>query len=403
MPNVTYNDHTTETSLADTDRFPFWKAVGAAARNITWASLKTLLEAATMTLANKTLTAPVIADFTNAQHDHSDADDGGALSIPSASDTVQGIIEIATNLEALAGSSTSLALTPSNLSYMLTTFMRNGEMRNGKFSVTVTSSDLTVALKTILSADPSASDPVYIKLGGTVRTITSALSFTLNDATNWFNAGSAELATKEIDYFIYAVWDSNSTAVALSCARVPYGKLVSEFSATTTNEKHLANFANFTSTDSVEVVGRFAATLSAGAAYTWTVPTFTDANLIQAPIHETRLLEFTPTVTPSAGTRSSVVVTFDKYQVKGREFTFHIYETWTQNTTAADYVQFTVPFTFGLSTNFSAVCTPGAAPVSSNVTSSGSSLFVRRYDGAGAVFTVGASKDVRMAYTAALP
>lgn len=31
------------------------------------------------TLANKTLTAPVIADFTNANHDHTDADDGGLL------------------------------------------------------------------------------------------------------------------------------------------------------------------------------------------------------------------------------------------------------------------------------------------------------------------------------------
>jgi hypothetical protein len=34
----------------------------------------------TQTLTNKTLTAPVIADFTSAQHDHSDADDGGTLS-----------------------------------------------------------------------------------------------------------------------------------------------------------------------------------------------------------------------------------------------------------------------------------------------------------------------------------
>lgn len=31
------------------------------------------------TLTNKTLTAPVIADFTNAAHDHGDADDGGAI------------------------------------------------------------------------------------------------------------------------------------------------------------------------------------------------------------------------------------------------------------------------------------------------------------------------------------
>lgn len=399
MPNITYNDHSADT-LADGDKIPFWKAIGAAARNITWAGVKTALEAATMTLANKTLTTPTIASFTNAQHSHAAASSGGA--VVAASETVAGVAELATNLETLAGSDTARALTPSNLTYMLTTLMRNGEMRNGKFQVTVVSNDLVVALKTALSADPSSSDPVYVKIGGTVRTITAATSITLADGTNWFNAGSAELATKEIDYFIYFVWDSNSSLVALSSSRIPYGKLVSEFSATTTNEKHLANYANFTATDSVENAGRFAATLSAGAGYTWTVPTFTDANLIHVPITETRLLDFVPTVTPSAGTRSSVVVTFDKYQVKGREFTFHIYETWTQNTTAADYIQFTVPFTFGLSTNFSAVCTPAGTPVSSNVTSSGNSLFVRRYDGAAGVFTVAAGKDVRMAYTAAL-
>lgn len=33
----------------------------------------------TQTLTNKTLTAPTIADFTNATHDHQDADDGGKL------------------------------------------------------------------------------------------------------------------------------------------------------------------------------------------------------------------------------------------------------------------------------------------------------------------------------------
>jgi hypothetical protein len=36
----------------------------------------------TQTLTNKTLTAPAISDFTNAGHDHLDADDGGVLTMP---------------------------------------------------------------------------------------------------------------------------------------------------------------------------------------------------------------------------------------------------------------------------------------------------------------------------------
>lgn len=42
--------------------------------------------AGSQVLTNKTLTAPTIADFTNAQHDHGDADDGGALVAPTFAD-----------------------------------------------------------------------------------------------------------------------------------------------------------------------------------------------------------------------------------------------------------------------------------------------------------------------------
>jgi hypothetical protein len=182
------------------------------------------------------------------------------------------------------------------LQYLLS-FLPDGTMLNGKLSVTVSSNDLVVALKTQAGNDPSANDPVLVKINGTWRSATAATSMTLADATNWFNAGGAELATKEIDYFAYAVWDSNSSLVAVSAARRSDGRLVSDFSATTTSANHLGNYANFTSTDDVCVIGRFAATLSAGAGYTWTVPTFTNANLIQHPIFETRWLDWAPTPT----------------------------------------------------------------------------------------------------------
>lgn len=170
-------------------------------------------------------------------------------------------------------------------------------IRPYKLSVTVSADDLIVALKHTDGTDPSTARPLYFLIGNTVRSVTAATSITLADATNWFNAGAAELATKEIDYFLYAVWDSNSSVVAIGPARIPYGRLVSDFSATTTNERHLGNYANYTSTDDVAVIGRFAATLSAGAAYTWTVPTFTNVNLIHHPVFETRRLDWVPTLT----------------------------------------------------------------------------------------------------------
>ncbi|MEE8476945.1 MAG: hypothetical protein V3S19_01165, partial [Gemmatimonadales bacterium] len=45
-----------------------------------------VFESHTQTLANKTLTTPTIASFTNAQHDHSDAAGGGALSASAVTD-----------------------------------------------------------------------------------------------------------------------------------------------------------------------------------------------------------------------------------------------------------------------------------------------------------------------------
>lgn len=156
---------------------------------------------------------------------------------------------------------------------------------------TVTSNNLTVALKTLAGNDPSALDPINIRIGNTIRTITSALSVTKNAGTNWCNAGSTELATKEIDYFVYLGYNATD-GVTLGFSRIPYGALYSDFSATTTNEKYCAisTITNATASDVYTNIGRFAATLSAGAGYTWSVPTFTTANLVNRPIYETRWL-----------------------------------------------------------------------------------------------------------------
>lgn len=195
-----------------------------------------------------------------------------------------------------------------------TTNAPRGYLLNGKISVADTAG-ITVSLKTLAGNDPSASDPIYVRIGDSVREITSALSRALADGTNWFNSGSSELATKEVDYFAYVVWDSNSSAVGLSFARIPGANLISDFSATTTNEKYCAGQSDFTSTDEVEVIGRFAATLSAGAGYTWTVPTFTASNLIQRPIYETRWLDCLPTIAVSGGTAPTYSSSTYRYRV----------------------------------------------------------------------------------------
>jgi len=183
-----------------------------------------------------------------------------------------------------------------------------GFLINGKIVPSVASNNLTVALKTLAGTDPSATDPVYCRIGDTVRSVTAALSVTKNAATNWCNAGSAELATKEIDYFVYLGYNATD-GVVIGFSRI-IGNQYSDFSVTTTNEKYAAisTITTAASTDYYEVVGRFAATLSAGAGYTWSVPTFTASNLIQRPIYETRWLSIgsiSSGVTLGAGTQTS--------------------------------------------------------------------------------------------------
>jgi hypothetical protein len=182
----------------------------------------------------------------------------------------------------------------------LKTRIRNGGLINGFIRVTVASNNLTVAISTSSSSqvDPTSANPVYVWIGDTLRSITGALSISTNAGTNWFNSGSSELATREIDYFAYIGYNATD-GVVLGFARIPYARLYSNFNTTTTNEKYarISTITNAAAGDNYVNIGRFAATLSATASFNWSVPTFTNANLIQEPIYESRWLGWTPTLT----------------------------------------------------------------------------------------------------------
>lgn len=221
-----------------------------------------------------------------------------------------------------------------------------GFLLNGKIVPSVASNNLTVAIKGMDGNDPSASNPVYIRIGDTVRAITAALSVTKNAGTNWCNAGSSELATKEIDYFVYIGYNATD-GVVVGFSRIPYATLYSDFSATTTNEKYCAisTITNAAAGDDYRVVGRFAATLSAGAGYTWSVPTFTAANLIQRPIFETRWLGYAPSVTPGGSlTLGSVVHDYTKYRLVHNTAYVQTMTHATAGGSASDDINLTVPF-----------------------------------------------------------
>ena len=151
---------------------------------------------------------------------------------------------------------------------------------------TTTQWNLTVALKNYEGNDPTPTKPVKIQIGGVIRTITSSFSFSLNNWTNWFNSGSSELATKEIDYFCYIRYSPGGLSFITS--RYPNANIVSDFSAsgTYTNEKYACDSDGtmYLTTDPVVNIGRFNATLSAGGAYTWSIPA--TSVIINRPILE---------------------------------------------------------------------------------------------------------------------
>jgi hypothetical protein len=217
-------------------------------------------------------------------------------------------------------------------------------MDNGVITVSVASNNLTVALKTIAGADPSAGDPVKVRIGNVYREITAALSVTKNAATNWCNAGGDELATKEIDYFVYLGYNATD-GVTIGFSRIPYANLYSEFSATTTNEKYCAisTITNAAAGDNYVNVGRFAATLSAGAGYTWTGPTFTATNIIQKPIFESRWLVWVPTVSSNTGSYTTIVKVY-YYKVISTNLFYSCDLTITTKGTAAGNIIATCPF-----------------------------------------------------------
>ena len=222
-----------------------------------------------------------------------------------------------------------------------------GFLINGKIVPSVASNNLTVAIKGMDGNDPSASNPIYIRIGDTIRAITAALSVTKNAGTNWCNSGSSELATKETDYFVYIGYNATD-GVVLGFARKPNGERYNDFSTTNTDASYCAisDISNAAATDYYVVIGRFGATLSATANFYWSVPTFTGTNLIQHPIFNTRWLTWQPAYSCSGSMTISSVSTLNaKYSIHYNSVLFQVSFYGTTGGTAGTQLHATPPYT----------------------------------------------------------
>jgi len=208
-------------------------------------------------------------------------------------------------------------------------------------SRTVASGNLTVSLLNFEWNTPTATKPVKKMINGVVYTITSALSVTIASWVNWYNAWSAELSTKEIDYFTYIGRKSSTWAFFLIPSRISTAVKNTDLSFSIANEKFGYGADNLDTWDEVVNIGRFNAILSGGAGYTWSIPTA--SNLIQRPIYMNTPKDFVPTIT--AGTSTGITSVFAKYEINGKKVHCEGQINISSPQTTINTVTITLPFT----------------------------------------------------------
>lgn len=184
---------------------------------------------------------------------------------------------------------TNVSTTPTTKKVELT-YIKDFILTNYQISPTITSSNLTVALKNQDGSNPSTSEPVTLKIHNTVRSVTGALSVTVNAGTDTFNSGDPMLAAKTVDYFVYLAYDSADAVTAIGFSRIPYVRDVTGFSGTATAETYCAWSSAPGSGDYCELIGRFSAVMSASPGYTWSDVT----DIVHRPIFTTKWLTWTP-------------------------------------------------------------------------------------------------------------
>lgn len=361
-PPQRIHNATTAATPADADEFGYVESATFGLRKLSWGNIKTALNALyewiTVTHAATSKSAPV------------DADELGLV------DSAAGFgLKKLTWFDLKSTLKTYLdTLYAGQIAYNAP----EGMLVNGYFTRTVTSWNITVAIKNAAGTDPSPTNPVYVRIGGTVRMITSALSATRNAGTNWCNAGSVELANLEHDYFVYLGYNAIDGLV-IGFSRIPWGRVYSDFSTTSTNEKYCAisTITNATSGDEYVVIGRFNAMLTSGAAYQWSVPS--PNVVVNRPITETRWLNWNPQFSASGSmTYTGVTINTGRYKIRSRSLDIQLNASGTTGGTASNILIATLPFTSARSMVVGAVLTAGVFG-GSYVTATGN-LSIVKYD-----------------------
>lgn len=219
----------------------------------------------------------------------------------------------------------------------------DGGVLNGRVNATVSSGNLTVSIVRPDGSSATSSSPIYVKINGLVRQVTSALSVTINGGLdNWGQIASGlrpASGSNRIDLFVWAIWNSTTSQVQIGVSRV-YRFNVNFYTSTPADVFYLATNASFPPTGStMEVVGRITAHINSAGSFT-----SVDSHIYNGRIDNTLHREYNPTVTGSgAMTVSNVVKNFAWYQITNNIITVGVSYSFDLGGTASDHIRITLP------------------------------------------------------------
>lgn len=258
-----------------------------------------------------------------------------------------------------------------------------GFLINGQISRSTSGSNLVVSIKTLNGEDPSVANPVVVRIGNEVKSITSPLSVAANSGTNWANLGASETAGHEVDLFCYLGVKSSTGEVFLGWSRVPNGNRYSEFSSVSTNERLLrSSTTSIGPNDIVVVVGRFNAQIS--SSNTWSTPS--PSVIINRPIFQSRWLTWAPSVSASGSMTATLVTNFySRYKLScgGVEYNSAVQVTTAGSASNTIFVStpFSSPAIGGNSTMLAQTVDSGSGVVGLGLIPQNNNLIgVRKYD-----------------------
>ncbi len=261
-----------------------------------------------------------------------------------------------------------------------------------KIAPSVSASDLTLGLTHLDGSNPSATSPLGFKIGDDWQMIEGDVSFTKADGTNWANLGSTELGGKTHDLFVYVIQETGAQAgTKLGWARHPFGKTMNDFSFTSTDKNYIAGgHTNFTTTDEVTLIGRFAAQLSSGT-FAWSIPT---PLVRDFPIFFSEWRTWQP-VGQTAGSMTYSLTATEKaeYRMNYNSLDYEYRVAGTTGGVAASALKITNPYTATNGANLTpraAYATDGGSVLTGHCLIGASTLEVSKYDASN--FGLGATR-----------